>query len=130
MKSILVAAIVSAALLLVVACGGLAFTAANVPAYFGDFERRADLPYAPGERRGIDVSAPPKARNRPIRVFWYGGGWEKGGKSNSRFVGAALAKAGYVAVLPDYRLYPEVRFPDFLDDGARALAWVVGNAAQ
>jgi acetyl esterase/lipase len=129
MKPILVAAILGAALL-VAACGGLAFTAANVPAYFGDFERRADIPYAAGPRHRLDVYAPARARARPIVVFWYGGGWEHGKKSNYRFVGAALAKAGYVAVLPDYRLYPEVRFPDFLDDGARALAWVVENAAQ
>jgi acetyl esterase/lipase len=62
-------------------------------------------------------------------VFWYGGGWQHGEKSQYRFVGAALAEAGYVAVLPDYRLYPEVRYPEFLHDGAAALAWVVSHAA-
>jgi acetyl esterase/lipase len=29
-----------------------------------------------------------------------------------------------VAVLPDYRLYPQVGFPVFDEDGARAIAWV------
>jgi len=130
MKLILLAGLVALAALLVVACGGLAFTAANVPAYFGDFERRADIPYAAGPRHALDVYAPPRAQSRPIIVFWYGGGWEDGKKSNYRFVGAALAKAGYVAVLPDYRLYPEVTFPAFVDDGARALAWVVGHARE
>ena len=129
MKLFILAVSISAALL-VAACGGLAFTAANVPAYFGDFERRADIPYAPGPRHGLDVYAPNHAASRPIIVFWYGGGWEDGRKSNYRFVGAALAKAGYVAVLPDYRLYPEVRFPAFVDDGAQALKWVVEHAAQ
>lgn len=129
MKLILLAAVVSAALC-VVACGALTLTAANAPAYFGDFERRADISYAPGPRHGLDVYAPTKAQSRPIIVFWYGGGWEDGKKSNYRFVGAALAKAGYVAVLPDYRLYPEVRFPAFVDDGAQALAWVVEHAAE
>jgi acetyl esterase/lipase len=129
MKLFLIAAALTAALL-VVACGGLAFTAANVPAYFGDHERRANIPYAPGPRHSLDVYAPPKARARPVIVFWYGGGWENGRKSDYRFVGAALAEAGYVAVLPDYRLYPEVRFPDFVDDGARALAWVAAHAAE
>jgi acetyl esterase/lipase len=129
MKIFLAAALVIAALL-VVACGGLAFTAANVPAYFGDFERRADIPYAPGPRHRLDVYAPAKAQARPIIVFWYGGGFENGKKSNYRFVGAALANGGYVAVLPDYRLYPDVRFPEFVDDGAQALAWVANHAAQ
>jgi acetyl esterase/lipase len=63
-------------------------------------------------------------------VFWYGGSWEHGTKEQYRFVGAALARAGYVAVLPDYRLYPEVRFPAFEDDAAAALSWVVSHAAE
>lgn len=130
MKLFLISALATGVALLVVACGGIAFTAANVPAFFGDFERRADIPYAPGPRGRLDVYVPEKAQGRPIVVFWYGGGFEDGMKSNYRFVGAALAKAGYVAVLPDYRLYPEVRFPDFVDDGARALAWVAQHAAE
>jgi len=130
MKLLFLAAPVALAALFVAACGGLAFTAANVPAFFGEFERRADVAYAPGGRHGLDVYSPDKASARPIIVFWYGGGWENGRKSNYRFVGAALANAGYVAVLPDYRLYPDVRFPDFVDDGALALAWVAQHAAE
>ena len=130
MKPFLLAALVPIAALLVVACGGLAFTVANLPARFGDFERRADIPYAPGDRHALDVYSPSGARGRPVIVFWYGGGWENGSRSNYRFVGAALAKAGYVAVLPDYRLYPAVRFPAFIDDGAQALKWVVDHAAE
>lgn len=115
--------------LAIAACGGLAFTAANAPAWFGDFERDAGRSYGPSSRQRLDVYAPPGARDRPIIVFWYGGSWENGRKSQYRFVGAALAEAGYVAVIPDYRLFPEVKFPDFVDDGAAALAWVVSNAA-
>jgi acetyl esterase/lipase len=45
-------------------------------------------------------------------------------------VGAALAGLGYVVVIPDYRLYPQVRFPTFLDDAAQAVAWVERQAAN
>jgi len=130
MKLLILAALATIVALCVVACGGLALTAANVPAYFGDFDRRADIPYASGPRHQLDVYAPRRTTARPIIVFWYGGGFENGNKSNYRFVGAALAEAGYVAVLPDYRLYPEVRFPEFVDDGARALKWVAEHAAE
>jgi acetyl esterase/lipase len=114
------------------------FFAANTPALFGDFDRRADLSYGQHARQRLDVYLPKAApgrppsgaRGRPIIVFWYGGGFESGRKSSYRFVGAALAKAGYVAVLPDYRLYPEVKFPAFVEDGAGALAWVVSQAAE
>ncbi len=42
----------------------------------------------------------------------------------------ALARRGYVAVLPDYRIYPQARYPDFLDDGARAVRWAKDNATR
>src|SRR5690242_4501066 len=59
---------------------------------------------------------------RPVVIFWYGGSWQDGSKSEYRFVGAALAERGFIAVLPDYRLYPKVKFPDFVDDAAQAVA--------
>jgi len=119
-----------AASLLLSACSGLTFVAANAGARAGDFSRRADLPYGANPRQRLDAYVPDGARNRPIIVFWYGGSWQEGGKGQYRFVGSALARAGYVAVLPDYRLYPEVRFPDFMDDAAAALAWTVNHAAE
>jgi acetyl esterase/lipase len=129
MKPLLLIAVLLIATL-VVSCGGFIFTAANAPALFGKFERRADIAYGVGARQRLDVYTPQHALNRPIIVFWYGGAWEQGKKSQYRFVGAALAKAGYIAVLPDYRIYPEVKFPAFVDDGAAALAWVVSHAAE
>jgi acetyl esterase/lipase len=119
-----------AAALCVASCGGIAFTAANVPALFGKFERRAGLAYGALDRQSLDVYVPDGAAGRPIIVFWYGGTWQHGNKSNYRFVGATLAEAGYVAVLPDYRLHPQARFPAFIDDGAAALAWVVAHARE
>ena len=56
-------------------------------------------------------------------VFFYGGSWNSGARDDYTFVGEALASRGIVAVVADYRLYPQVRYPLFLQDGARALAW-------
>ena len=130
MKLRILAAAAAIVALMVTACSGFVFTAANTPALFGDFERRADIPYGTGDRQRLDVYVPSHASDKPIIVFWYGGGFEQGGKSQYRFVGAALAKAGYVTVLPDYRLYPEAKFPLFVQDGAAALAWVASHARE
>jgi acetyl esterase/lipase len=113
-------------------CGNFAFGVANLPAAFGDYDRRADLAYGEAPRQRLDVYVPPAAADspRPVVVFFYGGAWIKGSKDDYRFVGAALADAGYVTVLPDYRLSPDVRFPEFVHDGARAVAWVQANSAQ
>ena len=66
---------------------------------------------------------------RPVAVFLYGGGWERGRKWDYGWVAQALAARGYVVVLPDYRLYPQVRFPEFLNDSAQAVRWAVDHAA-
>ena len=61
-------------------------------------------------------------------VFFYGGSWTDGERGDYRFVGEAFASQGIVAVVADYRLYPEVRYPDFLSDSARAVAWARRDA--
>ncbi len=94
----------------------------------GNFHVTRDIAYAPGPRGKLDVYAPNGARNAPVVVFFYGGSWQEGSKAMYRFVGAALAARGIIAIIPDYRVYPEVRFPAFLQDNARAVAWAKANA--
>jgi len=90
-----------------------------------------DIAYADGPRGTLDVYAPrPAATPAAVVVFFYGGGWVSGSKAMYRFVGAALAARGVVAVIPDYRLYPEVRFPAFMEDAAKAVAWTHANASR
>jgi acetyl esterase/lipase len=92
--------------------------------------RAEDLTYASGPRHGIDVYAPtPMPKDAPVVVFFYGGSWEEGTRQMYRFVGATLAAHGIVAFIPDYRLYPKVRFPTFIQDGAQAVAWAREHAA-
>jgi acetyl esterase/lipase len=111
-------------------CSGLGFSVANLPARRGPFTRVAGLAYGAATRQSLDVYRPDGARDAPLVLFWYGGAWVKGRKEDYRFVGAALAASGCVAVLPDYRLYPEVRFPSFVEDGALASAWAIRHARE
>ena len=111
-------------------CAGLRFGLANAPTYVGSLKRLADQAYGPGPREKLDVYAPAAARNLPVVIFWHGGGWTGGSRGAYRFVGAALASRGLVAVLPDYSLYPEARFPGFLREPARAVAWVQQHARE
>lgn len=91
----------------------------------GRVHRTLGLGYGPDPRHRLDIHSPvPRGRPAPVVVFFYGGGWESGDRGFYRFVGTALAERGIVAVVPDYRLFPEVRFPAFLEDAARAVAWV------
>ena len=71
----------------------------------------------------LDVYVPSGAQQAPVVVFFYGGRWESGSRQEYQFVGASLARQGFVVVIPDYRLYPKVRYPAFVQDCARAVAW-------
>jgi acetyl esterase/lipase len=111
-------------------CTGGALFIANSASLTGRYERSTDHAYGPESRQKLDVYAPEGAKDRPVVVFFYGGSWTEGSRGLYRFVGAALAKRGIVTVLPDYRLYPQVRFPVFVDDGALAVAWVQKHAQE
>ncbi len=79
----------------------------------------------------MDVYRPAgAATGLPLIVFLYGGSWRSGSKAMYPFVAAPLARRGAVVAVPDYRLYPEVVFPAFLEDCAAAVAFAAANAAR
>lgn len=83
-----------------------------------------DIVYGPHRRHRLDLYEPADgAGSGPIVVFLYGGGWRSGQRSIYGFVGSALATRGITTVIPDYRLYPEVKFPAFVGDAALAYGW-------
>ncbi|HMO42745.1 MAG TPA: alpha/beta hydrolase, partial [Phenylobacterium sp.] len=92
----------------------------------------AAIAYGSGPRQRLDVYRPPEAGEAaaPLAVFFYGGSWRDGRRQDYGWVGRALAAEGFVTLVPDYRLYPEVAYPDFLEDGAGAIAWAVSHAAE
>jgi len=83
-----------------------------------------------GQTLDIWAPDPMPAGKLPVVIFWYGGGWAKGDRASYAFAGRALAREGFLVVIPDYRKVPQVRFPAFLDDGAEAVAWVEQNVAE
>jgi acetyl esterase/lipase len=106
--------------------------AANVPAVFGAYRRHPNISYGSGPQHRLDVYVPEEVpvRPRPLVVFWHGGRWSFGDKADYRFVGAALAELGYVVMVPNYRHYPEVKMPGFMDDAAGAALWASAHGAE
>jgi acetyl esterase/lipase len=88
-----------------------------------------DISYAEGARRKLDVYYPRGTTGAPVVVFFYGGKWHYGAKEWFKFVAVTLVSHGYVVVIPDYRLFPEVKFPEFVVDGASAVRWARENIA-
>lgn len=112
-----------------VACAPLTALTAISPG--ADTRVAEGISYAPGPRNQLDVYAPPGASGKsPVVLFIYGGNWVSGSRAEYAFVGRALAARGFVAMVADYRLYPQVSYPDFLDDVAQAVAWTVKQAPR
>ncbi|MEJ0013824.1 MAG: alpha/beta hydrolase [Bauldia sp.] len=89
---------------------------------------RANVAFGPLPQQTLDVYTPDDvAADAPVVVFFHGGSWEIGDKDEYGFVADALRSAGYVVVVPNYRMSPQVTFPAFVDDGAAAVAWVAAN---
>jgi acetyl esterase/lipase len=94
------------------------------------YDLSGSIGYGTGPRQVLDLYSPSDAKRAPVVVFFYGGSWQSGSRETYRFLGSALARRGLVTVVPDYRVYPEVTFPGFLEDGAAAVDWVRGNVAR
>jgi acetyl esterase/lipase len=92
---------------------------------------REGLAYGPHPRQRLDLALPRDAGPAtPLLVFFHGGSWQFGGRGEYLFVSRALAARGIAVAVPDYRLWPEARWPDFVQDGAAAVAWLRGPAGR
>ncbi len=87
-----------------------------------------DIAYSPDAKQTLDIYVPKAAApNAPVIVFFYGGAWQTGDKKDYLFAAQAFASKGNIVVVPNYRVYPQVTFPGFIDDGAMAVAWTASH---
>ena len=88
------------------------------------FKKSKGQAFGPGKRDRLDIY---RAKNpkpdAPVLIFIHGGAWDRGSKGIYRFVAEGFTKSGYDIVLPNYRLHPEVQYPSFIEDNARAVAF-------
>ncbi len=100
----------------------------------GRHESREGVSYGADPRQRLDVYSPSArpsgAAAPPVVVFFYGGSWTRGERADYRFVGEALASAGAIVVIPDYRLSPQFRYPEFVRDSAAAVKWAFDHAEE
>lgn len=90
------------------------------------YHLQSNVVYGESFRQRLDIYTPKSTANMPRRVviFFYGGSWESGDKADYKFVGEALSSQGFIVVIPDYRVYPDVSFPSFMADPASVAKWV------
>lgn len=81
-----------------------------------------DMPYGSGSAHRLDLYTPHQTSGN-LLLYFHGGGLEGGDKSDLNLMPEMLTDQGITLVSANYRMYPEARFPDYVDDCARAAAW-------
>lgn len=84
-----------------------------------------DIKYGEKENNLLDVYLPSNSNFQTI-IYFHGGGLEVGDKQDNNVVEIAnsLVKKGYSFVSVNYSLYPNVKCPDFIFEGAKAIDFV------
>ena len=90
-----------------------------------------DIAYGADPRARLDLYVPNRlAAPAAVLLFFHGGSWQSGSKHIYRALGEAFASAGVIVAIADYRLYPQVKYPAFIADGARAFCFLRETIAE
>lgn len=97
-----------------------------------DVEVRKDIAYVDDgqPKHKLDLYLPKGPKPFPVMVFYHGGAWHSGDRSQYPPLGNRFAKAGIGVAIPSYRLMPQYPHPAQIEDAAAAFAWVCRNIAQ
>lgn len=124
------ALLLSGVALLLPGCEATLFAGLNATDARKDIVEQHGIVFDATRTLALDVYAPTHAEHAPVVVFFYGGTWVRGERAWYRFVGTTLAAHGVIAVIPDYRKYPQVELDGFMQDAAEAVAWTHTHAAE
>lgn len=122
MKNILkIAAGLTASIAALVACAPVNVLNSITPS--GSFSKDKNVSFGALPRQKMDVFVAQTPReNAPVIVFVHGGSWDSGNKDIYKFLAEGFTQDGFDVVVPNYRLYPDARYPDFIEDNALAVA--------
>jgi acetyl esterase/lipase len=118
-----------------IAVVALGVTATAVSAQTYAVRTVRDVPYLQGagyagDKDKLDIYLPEGRRNASVIVSYYGNQLMGGDKSEDAYVGRRFAAAGFVTVVVNYRLSPDVSHPAHVQDAAASFAWVKRHIAE
>lgn len=69
----------------------------------------------------------PDTEGFPVFVFFHGGGLEHGDRTHCQCLAGYLPRRGVGIVSVEYRMYPDAKYPEFIEDAAAAVKWTIDN---
>lgn len=89
-------------------------------------EKIFDVCYSEKTKQCLDIYLP-DCKEFKVFVYFHGGGIEAGDKSDVVSFCEYLALRGIAAVSVNYRMYPDAKYPEYIEDVAESVAWVFKN---
>lgn len=104
----------------------LLFLAATISApSFAEVQQ--DIAYGSHQKQRLDLYAPANPTNAPVMVYMHGGAWKIGDKRAVHKKADFFNAKGWIFISTNYRLLPDGRHPNNVDDVAKAIAWTHDN---
>lgn len=88
--------------------------------------RKGEVNEYSSERCRLDIYYPKSKKGFSTVVWFHGGGLQAGNK----FIPETLKESGFAIVAVNYRFYPKVKSPAYIEDAAAAAAWVFKNIEE
>jgi arylformamidase len=100
-----------------------------------EFKKKQDIAYGDHPAQKLDLYQPSQAEPRagsgsPIMIYIHGGGWRKGDKARVGQKAEFFTGKGWLFISANYRLIPEGKHPNNVQDVASAIAWAHERAAE
>ncbi len=86
-----------------------------------------NMAYGDHSAQRLDIYHSKKTKDAPVMIYIHGGGWRRGDKGRVGEKAIFFNSKGWIFVSTNYRLLPEGRHPNNVDDVAKAIAWTNDN---
>lgn len=87
-----------------------------------------DLQYGPAKEHLLDIHLP-DGQCHDFVIWFHGGGLEYGNRKEIK-IHEDLTKQGVGIASVEYRMYPDAKFPDFVEDCALAVKWLTDHLRE
>ncbi len=89
---------------------------------------KKDIIYDENNNLKTDIYFPNDTTSQTkLLIFWHGGGWFAGSKNDVKDLGIKFANAGFMTLIPDYRLAPEFTYPAAHQDSKKFVEWLLDS---
>ena len=78
----------------------------------------------------LDLYLPEDGKFEAIFLYFHGGGLERGSKEGCKNFTPYLLEHGIAVASANYRMYPDAKFPDFIEDAADCVAWLKAHIGE